>query len=420
MLARTIRQRTLTAAPSARAPIRTHASRRFNSTSANASAQGMSPLAAGALGGLATLGGGYLWYNMSGTKKVVETAKTAIETAESAKKTIVQATPNKNEIVSFFRNSLGPYLHFIPGASGVFDELDRLAESHGEEVEKVLGEAYEEIKDAVKKGGMDAATAAKVANTMKKAAEQLKELGKDAGQKVLNDNPELKEKVGKGLDKLNEMADEYGPDAKKMVQETYKELEELYKEGATPGGVYKAVQLVKEKTEKVKEMGSKAAEMAWEKGTKEAEPYLEKFPEVKKLVEENMDSLKGMALGGGFSVAMIPKVFMKIREATQGDAKEGAEKLKKYFDEISKEGKKKMGDFKDSDSFQGAAEYVEKYIKSIPGGEEALKGMPSIDEMVNLSKKKGPEAEKLLKETMNDISKVLEKRIGEAKELAKK
>jgi hypothetical protein len=51
---------------------------------------------------------------------------------------------------------------------------------------------------------------------------------------------------------------------------------------------------------------------------------------------------------------------------------------------------------------------------------QALKGMPSIDELVNLSKKKGPEAEKLLKETMNDISKVLEKRIGEAKELAKK
>ncbi|KAI5815172.1 hypothetical protein BZA77DRAFT_345125 [Pyronema omphalodes] len=420
MLARTIRQRTLTASPSVRAPIRTHASRRFNSTSANASSKDMSHLSSAVLGGLITLSGGYIWYHVSGTKKVVETAQTAITKAESAKQAVISATPNKNEIVSFFKNSLGPYVHFIPGADKVFEELDRLAESHGEEVEKIIGNAYEEIKNEVKKGGLDVATAVKLADTMKKTAEELKELGKDAGRKVLEDSPELKEKVGKAMDMLKDMADEYGPDAKKVVDETYKELEDLYKEGVTPQGVYKAVQLVKEKKEKIKDMGIKVAEKAWEKGTKEAQPYLEKFPEVKKVVEENMDSLKGMALGGGISVTMIPKLFKTIMDATQGDAKEGTEKLKKYFEDITKDGKKKMEDFTDSDAFQGASEYVEKYIKSIPGGEEALKGMPSIDELVNLSKNKGPEAQKLLKETMNDISKVLEKRIGEAKELAKK
>ncbi|KAF8250980.1 hypothetical protein K440DRAFT_616622 [Wilcoxina mikolae CBS 423.85] len=372
-------------------------------------------MAAGVAGGLVTLAGGYTWYHFSGTKKVVQTARSTLDKIETAKTTITTSTPNRNEIVSFLRSNFGPYLSFIPGATATFDELDSLAESHGDELNNVLSEAYNDLKATLEKGGFDAPTAKKIGEIAKRLGEQLKELGKDMGQKVLNDNPKLKEQIGGGMDKLKELGDAYGPEAKKVVDETYKEVEELFQQGVSPQGIYKATQVVQEKTQQVKDLGRKAAEKAWEKGTQEAQQYLDKVPQVKKVVEENMDSIKAMALGGGLSTSMIPQVFQKVKEAatSQGDSKENVEKLKKYFEDLSQQGKSKMGDFQNSDTWQ----MVEKYIKSIPGGEEALKDTPSLNELISLSKKKGPEAEKLAKETVQEISEVLKKRIQQAKDL---
>lgn len=299
---------------------------------------------------------------------MVQTALSTLDKIETAKSAITTSTPNRNEIVSFLRSSFGPYLSFIPGASAIFDELDSLAESHGDELNNVLLEAYNDLKATLEKGGFDAPTAKKLDEIAKRLGKQLKELGKDMGQKVLNDNPKLKEQIGGGMDKLEKLGDAYGPEAKKIVDETYKEVEDLFQQGVSPQGIYKATQLVQEKTQQVKDLGRRAAEKAWEKGSQEVQQYLDKVPQVKKVVEENMDSIKAMALGGGLSTSMIPQVFQKVKEAatSKRDSKENVENLKKYFEDLAQQEKGKMGSFQDSNTWQ----MVEKYIKSIPGGEK--------------------------------------------------
>ncbi len=43
--------------------------------------------------------------------------------------------------------------------------------------------------------------------------------------------------------------------------------------------------MINEKTEKVKKLG----DQAWKKGLEQAKPYLDKNPQVKKMVEENAE-----------------------------------------------------------------------------------------------------------------------------------
>ncbi|KAF8540628.1 hypothetical protein BDD12DRAFT_880270 [Trichophaea hybrida] len=394
MLARTLRQKsiTFTSAATRGSVVRT-GTKRFNSTKPNLSGSGpksqvVSSMAAGVAGGLVTLAGGQSPIPVThGTISPAPRKWCKPPALHSTRlKPQRPSTPNRNEIVSFLRFTFGLYLSFIPGATAIFDELDSLAESHGDELNNVLLEAYNDLKATLEKGGFDAPTVKKVGEIAKRLGDQLKELGKDMGQK-----------------------------AKKVVDEAYKEVGELFQQGVSPQGIYKATQLVQEKTQQVKDLGRNAAEKAWEKGTQEAQQYLDKVPQVKKVVEENMSSIKAMALGGGLSTSMIPQVFQKVKEAatSQGDSRENAEKLKKYFEDLAQQGKSKMGGFQNSDTWQ----MVEKYIKSIPGGEEALKDTPSLNELISLSKK-GPEAEKLAKETVQEISEVLKKRIQQAKDLA--
>lgn len=288
---------------------------------------------------------GYVWYHLSGTSKVIETAKTTINQLESAKTTITESTPSRSEIVHFLRSSLSPYLSFIPGASTAFDELDDIADTHGEELDHVLSDAYADLKAVLENGGLDKGTAAKVGDIGRRLAGELKELGKDVGQKILEDNPELKEQIGSGMDQLRDLGRTYGPEAQKIVDETYKGVEDIASKGLSPAAICRATQLVQEKTQQVKDVGRRAAEKAWEKGIEEAQQYLDKAPQLKKIVDENLDSVKAVALGGGLSVSQIPQIFQKVKNAATsggGDNQQSLSRLKRYMEDVAKQGKNKM------------------------------------------------------------------------------
>ena len=269
------------------------------------------------------------------------------------------------------RSTIGPYVAFIPGASATLDELDELAETHGDELNIILYTAYDDVKKSSAEGGFDKKTATKVGEVLARLSRELAELTKDAGNKVLDDQPQLKEQLDAGLDKLKELSGSYGPEAQKLFDQTSSEVKELMNQGVTPQSIAKAAKLVQEKTQKVKSLGREAAETAWDKGSKEAEHYLEKVPTVKKFIDENMDSIKSMVLSGGLSVSMVPQIFEKIKEAaTGGDKGDGVDKLRSYFEDLAKQGKGKVEDFQGSDSWQSVVQMAEKYIKTIPGGEK--------------------------------------------------
>jgi len=105
-----------------------------------------SHLAAGVAGGLTVILAGYTAYQFSDAKKAVDAARKTASYAQQARDKIsdsVQATINDgkpNEALAYLRKVAQSYVAMIPGASSyidaTFDSFDKLAETHGPEVEK--------------------------------------------------------------------------------------------------------------------------------------------------------------------------------------------------------------------------------------------------------------------------------------------
>ena len=146
----------------------------------------------------------------------------------------------------------------------------------------------------------------------------------------------------------------------------------------------------REKTEKIKGMGDEA----WKKGLEQAKPYLDKNPEVKKVVEENADS---------FKKGNVTEALQKISSALYSN---NPESLKNYIKEAGEKAKQKGADL----GFD-----LEKYAKMIPGGEEIL---PKLKKLQEVAQSRGDDAEKILKGAYKDVQDVLQKRTAEAENLA--
>jgi uncharacterized protein YqgV (UPF0045/DUF77 family) len=186
------------------------------------------------------------------------------------------------------------------------------------------------------------------------------------------------------------MADSYGPEAKKELDETYAQIKDVVKGGVSAGSLGKVQQLIQEKSEKMKRFG----DQAWKQGFEKWKPYLDKKPEVKKVVEENMDSLKK---------GNLREVFEQVRKAVEGGS---LDDLRKYVKDAGEKAK---------DS--GLGKGIEEYVKMIPGGSEIL---PKLQKLQEVAKTRGDEAESILKGTYEDIQDVLQRRISEAEKLAEK
>lgn len=245
------------------------------------------------------------------------------------------------------------------------------------------------------KGGVDWRTAARSWEIIENAVSELGQLGVDSASEILDNHPEIKEKVGGNLDQLKEMAGSYGPEAKKELDATYQQIKDVLKAGVSFESVEKIQKVIEEKTEKVKGMGDEV----WKKGLESAKPYLEKNPEIKKVVEDNADSLKK---------GNVSEAIKKISEALYA---KNPEALKEYIKTAGEKAKKSTG-MKDFDL--GG---LEQYAKMIPGGEEIFPKFQKLQEVV---KSRGGEAEEVLKGAVEDVKQVLKKRMEEAEKLAEK
>jgi ElaB/YqjD/DUF883 family membrane-anchored ribosome-binding protein len=264
---------------------------------------------------------------------------------------------------------MAPYLAYIPGAQMAFDEIDSIADSHGDELDAILSDAYGDLKDVLDKGGLDKQTAMAVADIAKRLARDLKDLSMDAGEKLLEENPKLKAAMECPVLQLKELGRSYGPEAQKIVDETYKQVKEIVNKGLSPEALDEASKLVEEKSAQIKEMGRKAVEKAFEEGSQEVKRYLDRAPQVKKLLEENMEAIKEAALSGKLSVSQIPQIFQKAKDATTAiDKKTAVERLKRYLDDLTGKGKEKKAE--GGEHLQRVARVTRDYVKSFPWGEE--------------------------------------------------
>jgi len=306
------------------------------------------------------------------------------------------SAPEPNQALKWLRSTATSYASFIPGAKSyidsAFNDLDKIQSKHGKEVDEIVNKAYKELKD-VSNGGVNMQTASKSWEIIEEAMTELGKLGVDSASEILDSHPQLKEKVGGNLDQLKSMADSYGPDAKKELDATYQQIKDVLKSGVSFDTVDKIKKVIEEKTEKVKGMGDEA----WKKGLEQAKPYLDKNPEVKKVVEENKESLRK---------GNVSEVLKKISEALYSN---NPESLKQYIKQAGEKAKQSTGfDFDISGN-------LEQYAKMIPGGQEIL---PKLQKLQEVAKSRGDEAEKILKGAYQDVQEVLQKRTAEVEKLA--
>jgi len=310
----------------------------------------------------------YGWYQFSGLKTVVKTSKTLESGLAEIKKTIAEKTPSADEAVNYFRGVAKSYGSLIPGANAyidpMFDTLDELRKTHGEETEKIITGTYDEVKEAVVKGGFDVKTGEKVVEILKCRAAEVEDLGKRVGtdfiKPVIDKNPQLRDAIGGSYDDLKRLVATHGPEAKAKYDDLVEQLKEIFDKGVSASSIKQVQDLVQQKTKEIRELGEKAGKDAWDKALKQAKPYLDKMPDVKKSLDENMKSLIG---SGGKN---IQEIYDKVKEvADKGPNKQNMAELQEMIKNKATQASQSSGV-----NWDDAWGKLEEYIKKIPGGNE--------------------------------------------------
>lgn len=223
---------------------------------------------------------------------------------------------------------------------------------------------------------------------------KLADLSTDALGDIIDNHPQLKDKFGGSIDQLKQLGDQYGPEAKKQVNETWKQVRDIAAGGLTAANLDKARKLVEEKVQEVKKLGDEA----WKKGLEQAKPYLDKNPQVKELVEKNADALKQ-----GNTKELFERAKNAVDSGKTGD-------LEGYVKEAVEKSKSKG-----SQLIGGTG--LEQYIGQIPNGSEVLSKLKQLKEV---AEKHTDESEKLVKETLEELKKVLENKSDKAESILNK
>lgn len=384
----------LRAAPAVRSNLRTRGTGyRFNSSNAGPNAQAnMHPAVAGAAAGAgAAVLIGYGAYKYTGIDKAVETYTTTKSYFNSATDKLKQATPEPNQALEALRSQAYHYAAFVPGGRGyvdtAFKDIDAIREKHGEEVNAIVSDSYSQLKKVAEEKGFSLDAASRSWEILQSSLSKITDLAGDAADQILDNHPKLKEQVGGSFTQLKQMGEQYGPEAKKQVDDVYKQVTEIVKGGVSFDTVSKIKQLVESKQKDLAKFG----DAAWNKGLETAKPYLDKTPQIKELVEKNADALKS---------GDMAQLWEKIKGGDAGD-------IESFVKSAADQAKNKAN--------QATGGGLDKYLSMLPG----LGAIgPHLSKLKEVADHKGDDAKDLLEKTYKDIEEVLKKRVGEAEKLA--
>ncbi|KAI6082151.1 hypothetical protein F4821DRAFT_247763 [Hypoxylon rubiginosum] len=371
-----------------------------SSTSSNANASS-SHFAAGAAGGVAAgaiLYSVYLFSPAGKTSRTVnKTIKEVNKKYEEAAKKLQEKTPDTDQTISYIKDFCYSYVSWVPGGrqyvDATFKDIETVRENHRDEVDQILGDAYRQFQD-VSKSGLSLETGSKALEVLADLSKKIGSLAASALQDILNNHPELKQKFGGSIDQLNQMGEQYGPEAKKQVDETWNQVKEIVAGGLSASNLDKARKLIQEKVEQVKKLGDEA----WKKGMEQAKPYFDKNPKVKELVEKNADALKQ---------GNAKELFDRARSAVEsGDTGDFESYIKSTVDKAKSKG-----------SQLSSGTGFEQYFQMIPQGDEII---PKLKQLKEVADKHSKEGEQLIKDTFAEIKQVLEKKSDKAQEIIDK
>jgi len=370
---------------------------RFQSTEAAKQGGSNGALFGGLAGGSAALLIGFGFYHFSGARGVVNSIHSAKTTANDAFAKTTQYAPEPGQAVQWLKETVTSYTRFIPGASTyvdrAFDDLEKIRARHEGEVDEIVQETYYELKN-VTKSGFTAESASQAWEVISATFVRIGQLAGDAFEDIIENHPQLKEKIGGQYSQLKQMGEQYGPEAKKQVDETWNEIQDILKSGFSMDSFSKIQKLVQDKSQQIQKYG----DQAWQKGIEQAKPILDKSPQLKELVENNKEKLLKGDLG---------QLWSKLQEA----GKSG------NSDDITSFVKEQVNKASQSSSGSSGSSGIEQLLSMIPGGSD-IGG--TLQQLQEIGQKHGKEAEGLVMSAVDEIKKVLSSKMEEAQKLKDK
>lgn len=182
-------------------------------------------------------------------------------------------------------------------------------------------QVYSDISKAAQEGGDKASD--KIMAAVQEAVAKMQKLSSDTVNSTLkpylDNNPQLKGAINDSLAELQKFGDRYGPEAKKIADDTVKQIKQLSDKGLNGESIAKASSLLQQKVKEIKELGAKASSEAYQKAAEGARPYLEKAPDVKKYLEEQLDGVKEYV--GDDGIKLINSTYEELEKAgKKGDS----------------------------------------------------------------------------------------------------
>lgn len=370
-----------------------------SSSSGNAQA-GVSPFAAGVVGGLTAGGLLYGAYYFSPTGKIARSVNKASKETnkkyQEAAKKLQQNTPGADQTVNYIKDFCYSYVTWIPGGrqyvDTAFDDLEKVRKNNKKDADRIVEDAYKHFQE-ISKAGLSMESLRRMYDALADLSAKLADLSTDALGDIIDNHPQLKDRFGGSIEQLKQMGDQYGPEAKKQVQETWKQVRHIAAGGLSASNLEKARRLVEDKVQEVQKLGDEA----WKKGLEEAKPYLDKNPQVRDIVEKNANALK-----------QNPKELFEKAKNAVSSGKTGD--LEGYVNKAVEKSKSKGSQLTGGTG-------LEQYIGQIPSGSDVLSKLQQLKEV---AEKHTDESEKLVKETMEELKKVLENKSEKAQGILKK
>ena len=137
-----------------------------------------------------------------------------------------------NAALAYLRNAAKSYVVIVPGAESyvdsAFDSVDEVFDAHQEEASVITQRAYNEVRAITQQKGDSRQTAVNVMTVLKRYLIDLHELGMKAGGDAIspmwNKYPATKEKLDGAFDEMKRLAEQGGPGAKCLFDETQRQV----------------------------------------------------------------------------------------------------------------------------------------------------------------------------------------------------
>lgn len=377
--------------------------RQESTTSANKQTPTTSHVTSALIGGISSgslvLLGVYSWYHYSGTKSLIDIAHETQGRFQGITSQLKDTAPEPNEALQWLRQTAKSYAVFIPGAGryidSAFNDLDAIHKKHGKEVDKIVQEAYGELRD-IAQDGISVTSARKAWNILQKHLKRIGDLAADSAQEILNNHPGLKKKFGGSFDQLKQLGNSYGPKAKKQVDQVWDEINNILKGGVNAESIDKIQSVVQDRIKAVQ----KFRDRAWKEGMEQAKPYLDKSPQARELLEKNANALKKGNAG---------ELFEQVRQSVQsGDL----DSIERYVQSAVKRQTEQSSD-------DGAEEGGEQSIGSLPGAGNVVSTLSQKMHQIHqiTRSEHGQDAKQIAKDTADEIEQILNRRLSEAQRL---